>query len=549
MNAIRQRCLGLLVVINGLLVGIGCTGPTTPPAKTSPASPDVNETPVDGDWLVARMPDEMPTLNPFTSTDVYSQRILLLVMESLLERDNQTLELGPGLAESYTVSDDHLVYTFKLRPGVVFSDGTPLTAQDVKFSFDTLMDPTVDALHLRNYFVNVATCDVADELTAKFTCKEPYFKTHIALGEDLKIIPKHIYGQGDFNKHPNNRHPIGSGRYVFERWETNQQLVLTRNERYWGTKPHLLKRVYKIITDDNAALQVLNRQDLDVMALGPDQWATHAQKPEFEAKFNKFQYYTPSHSYIGWNLRRPQLSDKGVRRALTMLLDRQTILDTIYHGLGKVVTGNFFIETAEYSKDIEPWPFDPAGAQRLLDEAGWIDSNGDGFRDKDGTPLRIEFMIVTGSDEAEQLATVYKEELDKAGIDFTIRKLEWATFLESTQEHRFDACMLAWGLDPESDPYQLWHSSQAEKGSNYVGFINADADRIIDEARREFDRNKRIEMYHRLNHILHEEQPYTFLFCPAALQVVDKRFHNVKVYPLGLDAREWYVPAALQRYK
>jgi peptide/nickel transport system substrate-binding protein len=508
-------------------------------------------TPVDGDWLVSRLPDEMAHLNPLVSNDAYGRAIYEQIYESLLKRNNKTLEMGPGLAESYDISPDHLTYTFKIRDGVKFTDGVPLTAEDVKFSFDKLMDPAVDAADLRNYFISVERCEVVDPLTVRFVCKEPYFKMLIELGEDLKVVPKHIFETGDFNTHPNNRQPIGSGPFMMPPggWKTNQEITLVRNENYWGTKPHIVKRVYKIITDDNAAFQLLERGELDMMALTPDQWERQASRPEFEAKFDKLAYYVPFHSYIGWNMRKPQLSDKRVRRALTMLLNRDLILDRIFYGMGMVVSNSFFIESIEYDKNLKPLPFDPAAAKKLLDEAGWKDTNGDGVRDKDGIPLRFEFLLGANNPEAEQMATVYKEELKKAGIDMTIRSLEWATFIDSIQKRQFDACMLGWSLDPEQDPYQIWHSSQADKGSNYPGFKNAEADKIIEDARKEFDHAKRAEMYHRLSEIIDEEQPYTYLFCTKARAAIDKRFRNVQAYPLGFDALEWWVPKELQKYK
>lgn len=505
---------------------------------------------MDGDWAVSRLPYEMATLNPLLSSHCALAKTLTdLIYEGLLRRDNATMEMGPNLAESYDESPDHLVYTFHLRKDVKFSDGVPLTAEDVKFSFDMIMAPANDTLPLRNYFANVAQCDMLDPYTVRFTCKEPYFKTSISLGEDLRVLPKHIFAEGEFNKHPNNRKPIGSGPFVLQTWDTNQQVILLRNEAYWGTKPHIVKRLYKIVTDDNAGMQLLTRGELDVMSPTTDQWVNQVSKPEFAARFNKFAYYTPNHSYICWNMRRPVFADKRVRQAMTMLLDRELILKTIFNGLGVVVSNSFFINTAEYNKELTPWPFDPARAHQLLDEAGWKDSDGDGVRDKEGAPLRFEFLVPSGSPAVEAMVTVYKEELGKAGVQMDIRLLEWATFVETTHNLNFDAMSMAWQLDPEQDPYQVWHSSQAKEGSNYPGFMNPEVDKIIEDARKEFDREKRIEMYHRMSAIIHEEQPYTFLFCMKARAVIDKRFQNVHAYPLGFDSREWWVPQDLQKYK
>jgi peptide/nickel transport system substrate-binding protein len=138
--------------------------------------------------------------------------------------------------------------------------------------------------------------------------------------------------------------------------------------------------------------------------------------------------------------------------------------------------------------------------------------------------------------------------LKRAGIEMTIRPLEWATFTQSIDARKFDACMLGWSMPPDPDPYQVWHSSQMQSGSNYVAFNNPDVDRIIEEARETFDREKRIKLYRRFHEIVHEEQPYTFLFCPKNLLAVDKRFHGIVMYPFGPDSEEWWVPKALQRY-
>lgn len=505
--------------------------------------------PVDGGWLVSRLGGEPAHLNRVTLNDASANRLARLVQEPLLMRNNETLELEPHLAKSYEISKDKLTYTFHLRDDVKFSDGVAFTAHDVKFSYDKIMDPKVDSGPLRNYFLSITGCEVVDDHTVRFTCEKPYFKTLVVLGEDLTIFPKHIYETGDFNKHPNNRAPIGSGPYVFEKWDTGQELSFVRNEDYWGVKPHVKRRVMKIITDDNAAFQVLERQDLDIMGMTPDQWVTRTNTPSFEEKFSKHVYYTPFHSYIGWNMRKPTLSDRRVRTALTHLLDRELILKTIYHGYGRVVSQSVFVDSVEYNHDLKPYPFDPAKAAALLDEAGWVDSDKDGVRDREGIKLELEMLIVANSDTAQQVTTLLKEQCGKVGINLSLRPLEWATFIESLRKRTFDGCLLGWVMDPENDPYQIWHSSQTvDIGSNHVGFSNEEADQILEDARKEFDQQKRIQMYNRLNEIIHHEQPYTFLFCPPALVAVDKRFENVHPYPLGMDSKEWWVPEHLQRY-
>ncbi len=543
-----KRVALVAVAMLAVFAGGGCGGPApSAPPPSAPAQANVGA-PVDGDWLVSCLPSEPAHLNPLTSSDAYASAINALIFDTLIERDNETFAIKPRAAERWEIAPDHLAYTFFLRKDIVFSDGTPLTAKDLKFTFDKVMDPTVDAAHLRNYYQDIQSCDVVDDYTVRYTCKKPYFK-HLTMLGGLEILPSHIYGQGDFNQHPNNRKPVGSGPYTLENWETGMQITLVRNERYWKEKPHVLKRVYKIITNVYAAFQVLERQELDTLDLTPELYVNNASRPDFQAKFDTYKYYDSNYSYVGYNLRKPQFQDKRVRRALTMLLDRKGILDTIYHGLGKQVTGEAFVDGPEYDSSIQPWPFDPAQAKQLLAEAGWSDSDGDGVLDKGGVPFKFEILIRATSPETEQIATVFQEELKRAQIAMTIHPLEWATFLQSVDSRNFDAVILGWSIPPiEEDPYQVWHSSQADKGSNFVGFVDPEADKIMEEARLEFDEQKRFAMYHRFHAILHEEQPYTFLICRQTLESVDKRFQNVKVYKAGLDSREWWVPANLQRY-
>lgn len=504
--------------------------------------------PAEGDWLIYHLSAEPATLNPVTATDAYEGVVNGgNIYETLLKRDNETLELIPLLAESWTISDDKLTYTFRIREGVKWQDGVPFTADDIVFSYETIMNPKVDAPQLRSYYQEIKDVVALDEHTVRFTYARPYFLALEFCG-GIPIVPKHIFEKGDFNTNPAGRAPVGTGPFKFVKWTTGREIVIEKNMDYWGEKPHLNKIVFRIITDPSVALQVLKRQELDVASLTPIQWERQTGSPDFEKSFDKFSYYTPNYSYIGWNSERPYFSDKRVRRAMTYLVNRDLILNKIMFDLGAVVTNPFYINSPEYDKDIKPIPYDPSQAARLLDEAGWTDHDGDGIRDKDGVKFAFEFLIPGGSETGEKIATILKEELDKMGISMDIRKTEWAVFTSRLNDRKFDAVTLAWSMGVESDPYQIWSSTQAESGSNFVGFKNAEADRLIEQARQEFDRQKRIELYRKFSEIVHEEQPYTFLFCRKATVAVAKRFENVTVYPLGVDPLEWYVPLPFQKY-
>ncbi len=504
--------------------------------------------PVEGDWLIYHLSAEPATLNPITATDAYEGIINNgKIYETLIERNNETLELDPLLAESWEISEDKLTYTFKMREGIKWHDGTPFTSEDVVFSYNTIMNPKVDSPQLRAYYQEIRDVKAIDDLTVEFTYAKPYFLALEFCG-GMPIVPKHIFDKGDFNTNPAGRDPIGTGPYKFVRWTTGRDIVIDKNPDYWGEKPKINKIVFKIITDSTVSFQILKREELDVSGLTPIQWERQTNSPSFNENYDKLSYFTPNYSYIGWNSKRPYFADKQVRTALTHLVNRELILDKILYNLGAIVTNPFYINSPEYDKSIDPYPYDPQKAEELLKEADWIDHDGDGIRDKDGVKFAFEFLIPGGSETGEKIATILKEELDNMGIQMDIRKTEWAVFTTRLNERNFDAVTLAWSMGVESDPYQIWSSTQAEKGSNFIGFKNKQADKLIEEARTEFDRDKRQELYRKFAEIIHEEQPYTFLFCRKSTVAVNKRFENVVVYPLGIDLLEWHVPLPLQMY-
>lgn len=535
---------------------VGCGGSDSPGSSASIRGAGGPEgEPEFGGWLVENLSAEPAHLNTHLSTgDASTAYIDSFIFETLIKVDNETLAFIPSVAERWEVSDDHLTYTFYLKENVTFSDGVPLTAHDVKFTYELIIDPKNDTLNIRNYLQDIERVDVIDDYTVRYTMTKPYFRHLLVLGS-TEVYPKHIYGKGDFNKHPNNRHPIGSGPYVFESWETGNQIVIARNENYWGEKPLLDKRVFKMISDDNAEFQALENHAVDMIDVPPEKWHRRTNTPKFEREFQKLTPDSPipgylsRFNYIGWNMRKPQFSDKRVRKALCMLFDRQLVIDEIWYGHGTIITHGTYHKMAEYNKEIEPLPFDPEGAKKLLTEAGWIDRDRDGIREKNGVNLEFELSYSTGVPEYNQLGAVYQEELRRAGIKMNLNPLEWATFQERVHERTFDACMLAWLTTLMPDPYQLWHSTQAEAGSNYPGLKNAEIDQILEDGRTEFDDEKRIKMYHRFAEIINDEQPYIFLYARPGLIALDARFNGVRQYTAGLDPLEWWVPLSMRRHQ
>ncbi|MBN1787964.1 MAG: peptide-binding protein [Sedimentisphaerales bacterium] len=538
--------------LNVLLDTIAGRQITTTQTDTTTTSDD--QYPGDeGDWLIWCFNAEPANLNPLTRRDAYASYILEpYIFEAPLKYNYDTLELELALAKSYKVSDDGLELSFILRDDTHFSDGKPITVDDIIFTYETIINPGVDAASLANYYQDIDRVVKISDREVKFIMKRPYFKSLEFTG-GITILPRHIYQFDDpdkFNKHISN--PVGSGPYVFEKWDVGKEIVLRRNENYWGPKPKLKKIVFRFITNDVAAVQALRSHQIDFLLVTSEQYTDLIDDKNIKEEFKDLLYWDPTrgYNYIGWNQDKPFFKDRRVRLAMTCLIDRESINKNLLKGLGKIVTGPFYILGPQSNPDTKPWPYDPKKAAQLLDEAGWIDTNGDGIRDKDGIPFRFKFMLTSGGGIIEQLARLLKDEAAKVGIDVIVDEYEWSVFGERLNTRSFDAVALGWGGVVESDPYQIWHSSQIEgRGSNRIGFANPQADTLIEEARKTLDKDKRNKIYHEFHQILHEEQPYTFLFTSPWKYFLDGRFENVKIHNLGFNTLEWYVPKEKQRYK
>lgn len=488
-------------------------------------------------WLSA----EPDTLNQILASDAYAGYIHGFISESLIDRDYDTLEFKPKLAHRWEESANHLVYTFYLRQDVTWHDGVPFTADDVIYSFERIMDPKVQAPALRVYYARIESVKKLDPFTVRFTFKEPYFLA-LDMSGSIPILPRHSYETGgSFDEHPLNRRPLGTGPYQLTEWQTNKKLIMKRFEPYWGEKPSIKQVEFIIIKDDAAALQTLKKQELDSAGLRPIQWIKQTNSEKFNNNFQKLKYVSPGYNYIGWNNQSPFFSDKRVRRAMTHLVNREQLLQKLNYNLGRILTGPFFPLGKQYNQNVLPLEYAPARAQALLAEAGWVDHDGDGILDKDGKKFSFTFLYPSSATFTERMATIFQEELKRVGIEMTIKQLEWAVFLGKLDKKEFDATSLGWRTGFEGDPYQIWHSSQAdiEHSSNFVAFKNAEADALIETARVEFDEAKRNALYHRLHELIDAEQPYTFLYANDSLTAVSKRIENVMVHKAGLDQMEW----------
>lgn len=572
-----------------LLLLLGCGDKTEVRVSDATPAADAKDAgaPVTGDWLVIHSLSDPEQLNPLTSNDASSSEVLGFVFESLLTREPRTLELKPLVATARPeISQDKLTYTFKIRKDVRFQDGRPLTGEDVLFSVKAIKCPFVNAPFLRVYFNSLIDAELIDPHTVRFVTKEPYFLNESVLGGIL-LMPRHYYDPEnllqrltvrDLTRDPEklpseakkfadqfnrnfNRNPLGSGPYKFGGWKTGREIELLRDLNYWGNgkesidQPHLDRLKFRVVNNMDAALVRLKSGSLDFMeALQPVQVVRGTNSERFNREFKKYEYYAPTYTYIGWNNEHPIFRDKRVRQAMTYLTDRKQIVKSVLFGLGEVVDSHIYFFRPEYDKSLKSYPFDPQKALALLNEAGWRDSDGDGVLDKviDGkkVPLRFEIKVNSGNAVRKSVALVLLDELKKHGIAASVRELDWTIFLNDVKNHQFDAVVLGWQMSTtEPDAYQVWHSSQAaNKGSNAISYKNARVDEILEAYRREFDPQKRIQMYKEFQEIIHDEQPYTFLYVGKRVSAVHRRFQGVEVFPDGLRPIDWWVPVARQKY-
>jgi peptide/nickel transport system substrate-binding protein len=541
----------------GLGILAGCSRAPVPATASLFSSTAIDTTkPVLGDWVVQQIGADPDSLNPLILTDSTGSMISSQIFEGMLTMNNFTLKLEPCLATAYEISPDQLTYTFHLRHDVTWQDGAPFTASDVKYTFDRVQDPKVDDAPVRSYFSNIKSCEVIDPYTIRITATERYFKTLESIGT-LSIIPQHVLDKpgSDFNNAPFNRAPVGTGPYRFIRWDSGSQVVLERNDHYWGTQNHYLKRiVYRIIQEPYVAAQLLKKGEIDLIeAVQPLQWQRELEHSRSMKNLTKIVYDYPAYTYLGFNLRLPIFADVRVRHAIDLLIPRDQIISQIYlNEYAKPTEGYDPPSSPNYNHDIPITPYDPAQARQLLHDAGWLDNAGDGILHKDGKPLSITVIYPAGNTNTEKILEITQESARQAGIELKLQRLEFVQLLSKLDEWNFEMTLSGWALDINGDPSQLWSSSEAKlkKSSNFIGYGNPAADQLIAAGRLEYDDAKRAAIYRQLQKIIHDDYPVCFLFNPRSIMLVNNRFQNVRMFAPRpcFDLTTWWVPQSLQKY-
>lgn len=494
-------------------------------------------------------------LTPLISSDAYSSEVQSSVLESLADRDPATLEWKPKIARAWRISKDGLRIEFEIRRGVVFSDGEPLTADDVVFTFNWIMNEQVEAPRERAYFEKVDRVEKLDPYRVAFVFKEPYFKA-FELAGGMGIMAKHFYSQftpTDFNRSTGLL--LGTGPYRLAdprgwRPEPGKPIELIRNERYWGEPGPYNRLIWRVIENDTARLTTFINGEIDSFYPTPEQYQKLIKDQQLLARTTHYEIERPTsgYMYIGWNEeiegKPTPFADKRVRRAMTLLTDRERICREIMLGYAKVASGPFSALTKQADPAIQPWPFDPAQAKALLEQAGYTARDGNGVLARGGAPLRFKLSFPSNSETIARIVSFIKDTFARAGVVVDADPLEWSILLKRIEQRQVEACLLGWGGVIEDDPYQIFHSSQIKgTGDNFVHYANPELDKLIEEARKIVDEDQRMPVWHRVHQILHDDQPYTFLLNRKSLVFLDGRFKNIQQVKLGLNpSLEWYVP-------
>ncbi|SEA46623.1 peptide/nickel transport system substrate-binding protein [Thiothrix caldifontis] len=520
-----------------------------------------------GDWSVDAFGTNLKTLTPLVSSDAYASEVQNYVLESLVTRNPDTLEWEGLIAKSWQVSPDGLTITFQMRDDVTFSDGVPLTADDIVFSFNFIMTEAIQAPRQRAYLEKIKEVKANGKYEVVFIYKEPYFEAFDLAGT-LSILPKHFYEPylqkpQEFNESKGLL--LGSGPYRLldpKAWTPDKGNVeLVRNERYWGdVQPSFNRVLWKIIQNDSARLTTYRNGEIDAYGARPNEYADLKNDAQIMGKSHNFEYMPPvaGYSYIGWNQERggkpTRFADKRVRQAMSYLTDVPRIIQDIFLGYAEPAVSPFSNTSKQHDPSLQPWQFNLEKAQALLKEVGYEDRNGDGvLEDPQGKLFEFKLTYFEANEDTKRMVLLLKDLYARAGVKMEPFPQEWPVMLESLNKKEFDAITLGWTSGIETDIFQMFHSSQAKTdGDNSISYKSPALDKLIDQARATVDETQRMPLWQQAERIMVDDQPYTFLMRRQSLSFVDKRIQNLQMTKLGLNRGslpvENYVPAAMQKY-
>ena len=437
------------------------------------------------------------TLDPRLTRDSTASRTADLIYSGLVHI-TPALEAVPDLAESWE-NPDPTTFIFKLREGLTFSDGSPLTADDVVYTFTTLTNPDFNAPQ-RALYSPISAVEAVDPQTVKFTLSAPYAPLLSYL--DIGIVPKALVEGGTDIA----LNPVGAGPMKMVSWNRGSEIVLEANDSYWRGAPEVEKVVFKVIGDNSARAQAFESGDLDIIQspLSPQD----IERLKNDDRFGNVIMAGLGVNYLNFNTKDPMLADPKMRQAFAMLVDQETIVNDIYQGVDQVTHSLLLPSSWAYTDTISQPTFDVAGAVALFNELGWTDSNGDGILDKDGADLAI--TLATHSEDPNRVQTVefMQAIFEMAGVKATAQITDWPSFSTNyVQAGKHQIAVLGW-LNIV-DPDRLMFAQFTTNGpSNWSGYSNPEVDALLQEGRSTLNQADRITAYQKAATILAEELPY-----------------------------------------
>lgn len=458
-------------------------------------------------------------IDPMYGLDAASLRTAQLMFNGLVRLDERG-DLLPDLAQTWQQPDDN-TYVFHLRRGVTFHDGRPFTAQDVTYTYRSILDPENRSPRREAYRV-IREIEEIDPYTVKFVLYQP-FSPFLASMAGC-IIPRIAQGM----KGGSSGHPVGTGPFKFVEYVPDQEIVLEAFEGYFEGAPRLRRLVLKFVPDDTTRLLEFERGTIQFTqnTIPPDMVGPMSRRPEFELIKTPGSNYT----YIGFNLLDPILKNRAVREALALAIDIDGMIKYLAMGDAVPATGVLSPINWAYEGDVAVYPHDPERAMALLDEAGFP------MRQTEKGPRRFTLLYKTSQDDlAQRKAELVKEYLKKIGVDIDIRIYDWATFYSDIRTGNFQIYSLEWvGITDPDLLYFLFHSSAVPpEGTNRGHYNNPDVDKLLDEARRATDKLERMRLYSAVQKRLSIDLPYVSLWHPHNIVLARKGIKGFVPHPTG----------------
>lgn len=453
------------------------------------------------------------------------------------------------VVKTWQASADHMMDKVVLRDDLTWSDGKPITAHDVVFSFETIMNPKVPVPAVRSGTDKIRAIVAYDDYTLVYFHKEALASNVWNL--NFPLIPKHIYEKSvqedpTLVKTPYHQQqdekPVSGGPYIISRRVRGSEIVVERRESYYmhkgkqvRDKPYFKTVRFSVVQDPNVALLALKKGDLDEMQIMPEQWMTQTTDEDFYKSNTKVREIEWLYFYFGWNQKTPYFDDVRVRRAMSYTMDYKEMLDKLAYGLYEPSQGIFHKSAWMFPKNAAPpYQQDLDKAEDLLDEAGWTDSDGDGIRDKEinGKTVKFEFTMLCASIPLRvSICGLMKENLEKIGVLCNVRPIERTVMQQKLLDHEYEAQFGGWGTG--ADPSTLDNIFETDAGRNFGFYSNPEVDKLLEQGEKEFDRAKQAEIYGRIHEIIYEDQPYTFLYFQSAFYAFNKQLRGYWFSPRG----------------